>query len=793
MTTATRQKIGELLSEIGSPRAFSAKRTSTTDDLHLTVKGVGPLEFPVSGEQAKELCQIARPARYGQGERTLLDRRVRDTWQIPKSRVKIDLRRWKRTLLPMLEQLGADLGVPAGDRLKAEMHAMLVYAPGQFFLPHQDSEKDDEMVGTLVVTLPSTFKGGTLVVEHQGESASYRGSKKQLSFVAFYADCRHELRPVKEGYRIVLTYNLMLDTREVTSHPRNLEAELAIDAVAEGLREHFETPLPPGWQRLSDTALRDPPKRLVYLLDHQYTERGLSWQRLKGNDAVRAAALRAAAERKDCELMLALAEVHETWSCMEPGWRGGGYGGYRKHRSWQRDEEGDDWREDDPPVDGPDAYELEDLIDSGVMLMRWIDASGTKAAPIVTHVDEEELCSTTPSSALEPYASEYEGYMGNYGNTMERWYRRSAIVLWPRQLAFAVRAEASPDWALKTLRQHLRSGQVSEAQAMATSLLPFWATVAPREEKRGFFAQALRVAEGLEASTLATSLLRPFRMASLTSGMAPALVALMRRYGEGWAQSLITEWSSQRPYEKDPLTWIESLPGLCKALCKADGSLGNRFSNLILPNRWTALKETIEEKLRFDMPSLRDKALTKLARPILGMIDSAELIESETLRAEAVTFFCADRNELLIPALVRVLRTDRKRTALGNRTSPSLETIRRHCISKLTARLEQPAREAGDWSIDLPMDCPCDLCATLGAFLSDPQQQQLDWPIAKAKRMHVHRRIDAHELPVRHTTHRSGSPYTLILRKSQALFEREAKTLRSWQTDLDWLTGTSTP
>jgi hypothetical protein len=38
-------------------------------------------------------------------------------------------------------------------------HAMLVYAPGQFFVEHQGSEKDDEMVGTLVVGLPSVFRG----------------------------------------------------------------------------------------------------------------------------------------------------------------------------------------------------------------------------------------------------------------------------------------------------------------------------------------------------------------------------------------------------------------------------------------------------------------------------------------------------------------------------------------------------------------------------------------------------------------------------------------------------------
>ncbi len=119
-----------------------------------------------------------------------------------------------------------------------------------------------------------------------------------------------------------------------------------------------------------------------------------------------------------------------------------------------------------------------------------------------------------------------------------------------------------------------------------------------------------------------------------------------------------------------------------------------------------------------------------------------------------------------------------------------LDAIRQHCIQELEARLELPARTDDDWSIDLPGDCQCDLCTTLGTFLRDPTKQQLDWPIAQKKRLHVHHRLDSHELPVEHTTRRTGSPYTLMLSKMTALFEREARDRRSWQTDLDWLTKT---
>jgi hypothetical protein len=97
------ERIGETLGAIGSPGCFTARRTAPADDLQLEVQGLGRLRLPVSRDQAERLCRLARPARYGRGEKMLLDRRVRDTWEIPRSRVKIDRRRWNRTLLPVLE------------------------------------------------------------------------------------------------------------------------------------------------------------------------------------------------------------------------------------------------------------------------------------------------------------------------------------------------------------------------------------------------------------------------------------------------------------------------------------------------------------------------------------------------------------------------------------------------------------------------------------------------------------------------------------------------------------------
>src|SRR5512138_245826 len=182
------EMIEEQLTLMSASGSFATRRSAPTKDLHLEVRGVGPIRMPISAATARKLCTVARPARHGYKDETRLDANIRDTWEIPKSRVAIDARAWKSTLAPQLERIRRDLGLPEGCDLEADLHNLLVYAPGQFFVSHQDSEKSDEMIATLVVSLPSKFTGGDLVIEHQGEKLVSGGSAKQLSLVAFYAD-----------------------------------------------------------------------------------------------------------------------------------------------------------------------------------------------------------------------------------------------------------------------------------------------------------------------------------------------------------------------------------------------------------------------------------------------------------------------------------------------------------------------------------------------------------------------------------------------------------------------------
>ncbi|MCY0924622.1 hypothetical protein OS965_42330 [Streptomyces sp. H27-G5] len=44
-----------------------------------------------------------------------------------------------------------------------------------------------------------------------GRSVVHQASRDKLTFAAFYADCLHEVKPVKSGYRVTLTMNLLAE------------------------------------------------------------------------------------------------------------------------------------------------------------------------------------------------------------------------------------------------------------------------------------------------------------------------------------------------------------------------------------------------------------------------------------------------------------------------------------------------------------------------------------------------------------------------------------------------------
>ena len=86
-------------------------------------------------------------------------------------------RTWPETFASVLAQVAVGLGYPE-DAVSAELYKLLVYEPGGFFVPHRDAEKLDNMVATLVVSLPVSGAGGDLVVRHKSRENRDRHARR---------------------------------------------------------------------------------------------------------------------------------------------------------------------------------------------------------------------------------------------------------------------------------------------------------------------------------------------------------------------------------------------------------------------------------------------------------------------------------------------------------------------------------------------------------------------------------------------------------------------------------------
>jgi hypothetical protein len=315
-------------------------------------------------------------------------------------------------------------------------------------------------------------------------------------------------------------------------------------------------------------------------------------------------------------------------------------------------------------------------------------------------------------------------------------------------------------------------------------LAPFWDRAAFRAEVRGFFTKALLTARLVDDPALAYMLLGPFRLETLTTGHAKALSALLESYGEPWLGNLVAAWSAQRRFSyakgPGPQEWIASLPALCLALEEA-GDAGTTAARLLLQDSWKWLSAVVARNLAHAAPSQREESLLKLERPVAAVLEGASLVGAADLRDEAVGLLC--RGVELLGCAVGVLRA----TPISRWGPTGLDAVAAHCTGALQARLDRPARAGDDWSIELAEGCNCELCDGLRTFLHDPSRKTFEWPLAQDRRAHVHRRIETAELPVTHQTRRRGRPYTLVLAKTDEVFEGERQHRRRDEADLAWL------
>jgi hypothetical protein len=172
-------------------------------------------EFEQQGE-LKPLLERCKPALFGEGKKTRYDRIVRDALQLKTDGGAFFIENFDPESAGIREEVQRELTPHDPNPISAELYSVNVYTGGGHFAPHKDTPRGSNMLGTLVICLPSQFLAGKLVLNHQGvvrkldwgRAIQTEKEPTRLHWAAFFGDVDHQIERVWGGARVTLTYLL---------------------------------------------------------------------------------------------------------------------------------------------------------------------------------------------------------------------------------------------------------------------------------------------------------------------------------------------------------------------------------------------------------------------------------------------------------------------------------------------------------------------------------------------------------------------------------------------------------
>jgi hypothetical protein len=750
-----------LLSGVRQPGDFFVSGTVEIPMPRIEVKGAGMLSFPVPDVQVAAIVRRAERAPYGKGEKTIVDTSVRNVWQIAAGQVEIAGKSWGANFESILCRVKAGLGC-SDAVVSAELYKLLVYDRGGFFLAHRDTEKTAGMFGTLIVTLPSNYRGGALRISHAGREVTVETSAadpSELSYAAFYADCEHEVLPIEQGNRVCLIYNL-IQKRPKGRH-KSLKApeyESQVTEIAAILDRSLQTP--------------GAPAKIAWLLDHQYSPAGLSFAALKGADAARARVVLQAAAGAQCEVYLGIVHIGESGAA-DPDYDT--FYGSRRNGYRSDEDEGDN--------DEGASFTVASVDDSWQYINEWRDPGDRVVEFGCIPLAGGELL---PAGALDrepPDERRLTEASGNEGATYERSYHRAALVLWCQQRSIDVLLQAGVVAALPYLARLTANGTRSRPEAIAAAerILEAWPADSERWENYSLRiewpgpADRIRMIAALaklNEPRLLERFLREVATASYDGSENAALLAAISVLGNAKAATVFSALVSARMphYPNGCAEFLLALsgtpshrfPDVAAAVVKGLDRIGACDSETGDPNGEV---EEDEEKRPLGPQFLEDllRALQHFNGGDLCSAAAEEIVSRPEI-FNPVT--------LVVPAVERICAGRRQKSAL---LDDAIRRLWTGAAEFLLLRSETPPQPPSDWRLDVEIKCRCADCLSLQAFARDAAALVYRFRVNKQRRSHLHGIIDRHRLDMTHVTERVGSPQTLVCTKDRRTFDRRMK------------------
>ncbi len=730
------KKLLATLDTIEQPSTFCSSGKIPDCFLNLSVNNIGTIALPLIPSQAATLIEQCHQAPFGRGEKTLVDTDVRKVWELNPEQFSIGNPQWTTHLNHAVKKISEQLGLQ-NQQVIYELYKLLLYQPGDFFVPHRDTEKIDNMFATLIIVLPSKHEGGELIINHAGETKTFDFSGElnahSISYATFFADCEHEVKPVTEGHRLCLVYNLAIENS--TQQPLAPHHNTQLDKITDILKDWATQP--------------EQNDKLAIVFDHHYSQAGLSFNSLKSIDKTKAQLLVQAAEKNNCHAYLGLLTLWESGDLEEP------YYGRDRHYF------------------DPESAEMGEIYDESLSVKYWVDSQNIQQDLGEIQIDESELVIAGKLNTGEPDKKEVEGPTGNAGNTMDRWYHRGAIIIWRNSQHFSTLAHSGQSHAIPQLKNLLLKNTpdiAASTQQFAQIIIENWKKYQYHTDTSDNNQCMLQLLLDINDKDLIQKFITDILITELNGSEGKLIAEIYENYGWELIFNPLLELSNNESVSKitafSQILWeLISFPAsnkteqqtyclkLAHSHIKQTLNLSAENNNYYYNQNTSSQKQNI---IKFTF-----KSLYKLnAHDLLNRVASS-IIENEFFN------FYDD----LIPVQASLYSFFDKEME----PCPAHQKVFTHILQRIKTKAITQIPEPSHWKSDQQPNCDCADCESLALFMHNPDLQVKDFKMAQGRRSHLEKTILYDRLDINCSTRKQGTPHTLVCTKNRNSYHAALK------------------
>jgi hypothetical protein len=445
--------------------------------------------------------------------------------------------------------------------------------------------------------------------------------------------------------------------------------------------------------------------------------------------------------------------------------------GWRGRRGRYADYDDDDLNESD--------FEEYDVNEELVYAHAFVTADGSKINVKQLHLDADDLLTKVPLVDGPGRGYAISEATGNEGATKDLWYHRGAVIMWPKERELELVAKMDVDYGIHVLKSAIEDQNKLEGEyrQQLIGLANHIVETLPSYRSEDISAELIKLGD---IELLKKSLFRQANAYSID--IDPNMfMKVAERFGWApFAQAVQSRLSAQ-----NGLQWLDSL-------VQTDPSISDEGQGVI--RKWVASRW--QQSLAFAMQLAAEPELPSHARArhrypyqmarfnteksakqdeIIYLVRLTSCLDMETVASKAIERLADPPEETFLtetygPAIIRALDSLKKKS--HNETiAQQFASAVRQCLQ---ANYPNPPEPPEDWSREGQLDCDCEFCTEVNAFLPkrDISSIRIDKTL-KRNLLHVESEVGKSQIEVDIDIQKVASKFSGIIQKNQSRYERK--------------------